>query len=121
MALKLGTFLGEPDPPQTLQLLGDRVLNELAPARKPPPFDELVDLLESLWVERDGDLGAAHAGTVSPMVVPEQGPARHLYRSPDGSRGEERRSSNTSQSFSGWSGVPPCRSTYSFTRSWPRL
>src|SRR6266545_688952 len=71
MAFQLGTFSSKPDPPQTQQLLGDRVLNELAPARKQPPFDELVDLLEGLWIQRDGDLGAAHADMVSPLVVPK--------------------------------------------------
>ncbi len=43
------------------------------------------------------------------------------HRSPDGSRGDRRRSAKTSQRLAGCETTPPCASTYSFTRSFPRL
>src|SRR5262249_14415042 len=60
--LELGTFPGEANTPQALQLLGNRVLNQLAATRKDPTFHEPVHLLEGFRVQRDGDLGAAHRG-----------------------------------------------------------
>ena len=43
------------------------------------------------------------------------------HRSPDGGRGDRRRSAKTSQRLAGCETTPPCASTYSFTRSFPRL
>ena len=54
-------------------------------------------------------------GLVGQMAV------RVDHRSPDGSRGDRSRSAKTSQRLAGCETTPPCASTYSFTRSFPRL